>query len=72
MKDSYVVKSYRALKNITQDEMANKLNISRATYINWENEPKKLSLYKLFSIINVLELDEEETKSFLFALQQDK
>lgn len=50
------IKDYRKLKNITQEEMANKLNVSRQSYINYENgetEPSFETLKKISKILSV-------------------
>lgn len=50
------IKEYRKLKNITQEEMASKLNVSRQSYINYESgetEPSFETLKKISIILNV-------------------
>ena len=49
------IKEYRKLNNITQQELANKLGISRSTlsyYENGEVEPNIYTLLKLSEIMN--------------------
>ena len=50
------IKDYRKSKNITQEEMAKMLNVSRQSYINYESgdtEPSFETLKKISSILNV-------------------
>lgn len=50
------IKQYRKLKNITQEEMAALLNVTRQSYINYENgetEPSFETLKKISKILNV-------------------
>ena len=50
------IKDYRKSKNITQEEMAKMLNVSRQSYINYESgdtEPPFETLKKISSILNV-------------------
>lgn len=46
------LKRLRNKTKLSQQEIADKLNIDRATYINWENETfdvKKISIYSQIS-----------------------
>ena len=50
------IKQYRKLKNITQEEMATLLNVTRQSYINYESgetEPSFETLKKISRILNV-------------------
>ena len=50
------IKQYRKLKNITQEEMATLLNVTRQSYINYESgetEPSFETLKKISKILNV-------------------
>ncbi len=50
------IKQYRKLKNITQEEMAALLNVTRQSYINYESgetEPSFETLKKISKILNV-------------------
>lgn len=41
----------------SQDEISEKLNVTRQTYTNWENNPIKLELFKLIEIANLMNDD---------------
>lgn len=47
---SEYIKLCRFKKKVSQLDIANKLNISRQAYTNWENNPIKLDLDKLIDI----------------------
>ena len=51
------IKVERFKAKLSQQEMANKMNITRNTYIKWENNPKKLNLEQLDKIGQVLDTD---------------
>ena len=63
-----IIKGLRTKHGYTQDDMAQKLKISRATYINLENNPTKADLEKVYKIFNLLD---EPIDDFLYALKQD-
>lgn len=49
------IKYYRKLKNITQEEMATILNVTRQSYINYESgvtEPSFETLRKISKVLN--------------------
>jgi len=48
------IKKYRKAKNITQEEMADKLNVSRQSYINYENGDTEPSFDTLKNISRIL------------------
>ena len=48
------IKALRALKGFTQEEMADKLNITRKVYIKYENKPYSVPIDKLKPIANLL------------------
>ncbi len=68
MKATAIIKSLRTKHGYTQDDMAQKLEISRQTYINLENNPTKADLEKIYKIFNLLD---EPIDDFLFAIKQD-
>lgn len=51
------IKRIRQQKEISQYEMANRLNVSQNTYFKIEKGKTKLDLYRLIQISNILELD---------------
>ena len=47
---------WRRARNITQDEMAKQLDISKPTYVRWERNPKLIRIdcaYRIASIFGV-------------------
>lgn len=51
-----IIKSKRIEANLTQNDMAKRLNMSRTTYQNIENNFVTLKVYDFFRIINILEI----------------
>lgn len=58
------IKNIRELKNLTQEYMAEKLDISQAAYSKLEKGEIKISDEKLVQISNVLEVRPDDIKSF--------
>lgn len=50
------IKKYREKKNFSQDELAEKVDLSREYIVRVENGHKRVSLKKLFAIADVLEV----------------
>lgn len=48
------IKAIRVLKGYSQEEMADKLNVSRLTYIKYENNPYAVPMRKLEPVANLL------------------
>ena len=48
------IKSFRALKGYTQEDMATKLGLSRKVYIKYENSPYSVPIEKLEPVAKVL------------------
>ena len=71
MNSSDMLKRFRGKSLLTQKEVANELGISRQLYNTYENNILKCQLDTLLKIFRVLNVSEEDIKSFLFALQQD-
>ncbi len=53
---SLTLKQWRRAKEITQQEMADKLGVHVMTYKNWEKEPGKISISNANNIANILGL----------------
>lgn len=51
------IKLLRFKSKLSQDEAANKLNVSRNTYNSWENNPSRLDLETLERIGNIYNED---------------
>lgn len=58
------IRNIRELKNLTQEFMAEKLDISQAAYSKLEKGEIKISEDKLIQISNALEVRPEDIKSF--------
>lgn len=65
------LKSLRGKKLKTQQEIANKMGISRQVYNYYENEATKCELNIIFKILNCLDATDEEFDEFFIALKQD-
>lgn len=48
------IKSIRALKGFSQEEMADKLNMSRKVYSRYENRPYAVPMDKLVPVADIL------------------
>ena len=48
------LRAWRRAKDITQQEMANRLNVHVGTYQNWEKEPSKISIERAKQISEIL------------------
>lgn len=68
MKTEYCLKSMRANKNMTQEQLAEMLGRSRQNYITIEKNPLNSELDDLLKIIALLEGNIDD---FLYALKQD-
>ncbi len=51
-----VLKEARALKNLSQPEVANLVGVTKQTYLKWENdttEPKATQVYRLAKVLGI-------------------
>ena len=71
MNTTLIIKSLRGKRLLTQDNMADKLKISRQAYNNYENDLIHCDLDLVMKILNALSVDNQELKDFLNALEQD-
>lgn len=71
MESTLVLKSIRARRNITQEEIASKLEVSRQTYVNCENNILNEELSTIFKIFNIVSISDSEMLDFFKALKQD-
>lgn len=71
MNSTKALKSLRGKKLKTQQEIANKIGISRQVYNYYENEATKCELNIIFKILNCLKATDEEFDEFFIALKQD-
>lgn len=60
----YKIKNIRELKNLTQEYMAEKLDISQAAYSKLEKGTTKISQDKLEKIAEVLDVNPEDITDF--------
>lgn len=60
----YKIKNIRELKNLTQEYMAEKLDISQAAYSKLEKGTTKISQDKLEKIAEVLEINPNDITNF--------
>ena len=68
MKTEFCLKSMRANKNLTQEQTAEMLDISRQSYINIEKNPFNAELNLMLKLISILDGNIDD---FLIALKQD-
>ncbi len=71
MNTNKVIKSIRGQRLLTQDNIAEKLGVSRQVYNSYENDLLHCDLDLIMKILNVLQADSSEIDSFLNALKQD-
>lgn len=50
------LKAARMMRGITQDDMAEKLNVHRNTYAAWESHPEDISIKNAEEICRILNL----------------
>ena len=48
------LRAWRRAKDISQQEMADKLNVHINTYQNWEKNPRKISIERAVQISKIL------------------
>lgn len=56
----YSLKELRARRNITQQDMANQLNIALGTYNRWENFPDKMQVKDVRAVCQILGVSMDE------------
>ena len=71
MNTTKIIKSIRGQRLLTQDNIAEKLGISRQAYNIYENDLLHCDLDIVMKILNVLKASEKEIDEFLNALKQD-
>ncbi len=71
MNSTKALKSLRGKKMKTQQEVADKLGMSRQIYNSYENDTSKCELDLIFKILNSLEATDQEFDDFLNGLKQD-
>ena len=71
MNASNTIKSYRGKLLLTQDEIADKMGVSRQMYNSYENDPLHCSLEIILKMLSCLKVNELQLEEFLNALKQD-
>lgn len=71
MHSSNILKGFRGKRLLTQDNMAERLNISRQMYNVYENDLTHCELDLIMKILSNLEINDVELAEFLNALKQD-
>ena len=71
MNTSISVKSLRSKKLKTQQEIADKIGVSRQTYNGYETNIMKCDIDVVLKILDALDCNKRELKEFLYALEQD-
>jgi len=54
------VKAARALKGLSQEAMAQRLEITKKTYNDWENGNIRLKAHHMYALAGALEMDVDE------------
>lgn len=71
MNSTKALKSLRGKKLKTQQEIADKIGVSRQVYNYYENETTKCELNVIFKILHCLEATDSEFDEFFNGLKQD-
>ena len=71
MNANKVLKSIRGQRLLTQNDIAERLGISRQAYNMYENDLLHCELDLIMKILKALETDTNELSNFLNALKQD-
>ena len=71
MNSTKALKSLRGKKMKTQQEVADKIGVSRQVYNGYENDTSKCELDTIFKILNSLDASDLEIDEFLHGLKQD-
>ncbi len=54
------LKQLRIEKGLSQKQLAEKLGVAVSTYANWEQGRREPSIYDIFNILSVLEIEANE------------
>ena len=63
MQDTYTFKQLRGIKEMTQDEVAEELEISKYTWINWESGKTAPNLWELQKIKKLFNIALDDIKT---------
>lgn len=64
------LENIRAEKNISIEESARRSNMTAESYLMSEQQPEKVPLYMLVSMLNALDFDRDEFVEFSFLTSQ--
>lgn len=56
------LKQWRRARNITQEQMAEKLGVHINTYQNWEKDPEKISVSAAATIMTILNVAPDDIR----------
>ena len=71
MNSTNIIKGFRGKKLLSQENVAEKMGISRQTYNALENDLLHNDFTLVFKLLNILEASETDIDEFLYALKQD-
>lgn len=71
MNSTNVIKGFRGKKLLSQENVAEKMGITRQTYNALENDLLHNDFTLVFKLLNILEASEADIDEFLYALKQD-
>lgn len=71
MKTTNVIKGFRAKKQLSQENVAELLGITRQTYNSLENDLLNNDFTLVFKLLKVLNISEQEVNEFFSTLKQD-
>lgn len=66
-----IIKGFRGKKLLSQENVAEKMGITRQTYNALENDLLHNDFTLVFKLLNILEASETDIDEFLYALKQD-
>lgn len=53
--DKFTLRQFRLMREISQEKMANMLEVHVNTYITWEKEPERIPVGKAMTICKILD-----------------
>lgn len=71
MNSTNIIKGFRGKKLLSQENVAEKMGITRQTYNALENDLLHNDFTLVFKLLNILEASETDIDEFLYALKQD-
>lgn len=71
MNSTNIIKGFRGKKLLSQENVAERMGITRQTYNALENDLLHNDFTLVFKLLNILEASETDIDEFLYALKQD-